>query len=71
LPLLIDLLTEIDYDTILVIVDRLTKYSHLIPFKETYNTEKIGQILLDKLIRYYRILIVVISNRDKLFTLVY
>jgi len=71
LPLLIDLLTETDYDAILVIVDRLTKYSHLIPFKEIYNTEKMGQILLDKLIRYHGILAVVISDRDKLFTLAY
>jgi len=42
LPVLTDLLTETDYDAILVIVDRLTKYSHLIPFREKYNTEKMG-----------------------------
>ena len=27
------------YDTILVIIDRFTKYSYLIPFKEKYTVE--------------------------------
>ena len=34
-----DILIKEEYDEILVIVDRLTKYSHLIPFKEKYTTE--------------------------------
>ena len=34
-----DPLTKEEYDAILVIVDRLTKYSYLIPFKETYTAE--------------------------------
>jgi len=67
----IDPLTETDYNAILVIVDRLTKYNHLIPFREKYNTEKMGQILLDKLIRYHGILAVIISDRDKLFISAY
>jgi len=71
LPLLIDPIIENDYDSILVIVDRLTKYSHLIPFKEKFNTEKIGQVLLDKLIRYHGIPAVIISDRDKLFSSAY
>ena len=56
------------YDTILVIVDRLTKLSHLIPFNKKYTAEQLGFIILDRLIRYYGIPEVLISNRDKLFT---
>ena len=66
-----DPLTKEEYDAILVIVDRLTKYSYLIPFKEIYTAEQLGFIILDRLIRYYGILEVIISDRDKLFTLNY
>ena len=68
LPKLKDPLTKEDYDAILIIVDRLTKYSHLIPFKETYTAEQLGFIILDRLIRYYGIPGAIISDRDKLFT---
>jgi len=71
LPLSTDLITEEDYDSILVIVDRLTKYSHLIPFRRDFDTKEMGQILLDKLIRYHGIPTIMTSDRDKLFTSAY
>ena len=57
-----------EYDTILVIVDRLIKLLHLVPFNEKYTAEQLGFIILDRLIRYYGIPEVLISDRDKLFT---
>jgi len=66
-----DPIIENNYNFILVIVERLTKHSHLIPFIEKFITEKIGQVLLNKLIQYYGILAIVISNRDKLFSSAY
>ena len=33
------LITKEKYDLILVVVDKLTKYLLIIPFKENYNTE--------------------------------
>ena len=57
-----------EYDIILVIVDRLTKLLHLVPFNKKYTAEQLGFIILDRLIRYYGILEALISNRDKLFT---
>ena len=66
-----DPITKEEYDVILVLVDRLTKYLHLIPFKEKYTAEQLGFIILDRLIRYYRIPEALISNRDKLFTSYY
>ena len=56
------------YDTIIVIVDKLTKYSILILFKETYKADQLGFILLDKLVRDYGIPRTITSDRDKLFT---
>ena len=59
------------YDTILVIIDKLTKYTEIILFKEIYTVLELSYILLNKLIKHYRILAFIISDRDKLFILVY
>ena len=56
------------YDTIIVIVDRLTKYAIILPFKEKYNTKQLAFLLLDRLIRDYSILELITLDRDKLFT---
>ena len=63
---LIDLLVREEYDVILVIIDWFTKYSYLIPFKKKYTAEQLRFAILDRLIRYYGILEVIINNRDKL-----
>lgn len=49
-------------------VDKLTKYSHFIPFKETYTAEQLGYVIIDRLIRYHGIPEAITSDRDKLFT---
>ena len=58
----------ITYDSILVMVDRLTKYTHIIPFRETYTAEQLGYVVLDRLIRHNSIPKKLVSDRDKLFT---
>ena len=50
------LVTEIIYDSILMIIDRLIKYSHLISFKESYSIDQPGFIVLNRLIQYHDIL---------------
>ena len=55
------------YDVILVMIDRLTKYCHIISFKETYNVEQLKYIVLNRLIRYQGISKELINNKDKLF----
>jgi len=56
------------YDSILVIIDKLTKYSHIIACKEKFTAEQLKYIVLDRLIRYHDIPKGLISDRDKLFT---
>ena len=56
------------FDSILVIVDRLTKYAHFILYKETYTAEQLGHIVLDRLIRHHGMPITFVTDRDKLFT---
>ncbi len=48
-------------------VDRLTKYLHFIPCSETIIAQQLGYLVLDRLVRYYRIPTVFITDRDKLF----
>ena len=56
------------YDNILMIIDRLIKYNHLISFNEKYSADQLKFIVLNKLIRYHDILKEITSDRDKLFT---
>ena len=55
------------YDAILVMIDRLTKYCHIIFFKEIYNVEQLKYIVLNRLIRYQDISKKFINDKDKLF----
>ena len=71
LPASSDVVTGTKYDSILVIVDKLTKYTEMIPFKETYTAPELGHILLDKLIKHHGIPASITSDRDKLFTSAY
>jgi hypothetical protein len=60
--------TKITYDSILVVVDRLTKYSHYIPFQESWTAEQLTHVLMDRVIRIRGIPRTYITDRDKLFT---
>ena len=68
LPLFKDTIMDIKYDSILVVVDRLTKYAHFIPWKEKGNAKDLAKVILKKIIANHRIPQNIISNRDKLFT---
>ena len=68
LPKSTDKATGIQYNSILVVVDRLIKYSYFIAYKEAMNAEQLGMIVYDRIIRYYGILATITSDRDKLFT---
>jgi len=67
LPRLVNPVTNDKYDLIIVIVDKLTKYTIMILYKESYNTSQLGFILLDRLIRDYSIPELITLDRDKLF----
>jgi hypothetical protein len=63
--------TGLTYNSILVIVDRFTKYALIIPFQQNYTAVQLAHVLKNQLIRDYSIPKTIISNRDKLFTLNY
>ena len=68
LPLSKDTITDIKYDSILVVVDRLMKYVHFIPWKEKGNAKDLAKVILKEIIANHRIPQSIISNRNKLFT---
>ena len=61
-------LTNVTYNSILVITDRLTKYGYFIPYKESSNTEDLVYVFLRIVVANHGLLEEVISDRDKLFT---
>ena len=67
LPKSKDPVTEITYNSIMVIVDRFTKYLIVVLFKKIYTAEQLGHLLLDRLVRDHRVLIMIITDRGKLF----
>ena len=63
-----NLATVIEYDSILMIVNKLIKYSHIISFKKKFTTKQFETIILNRFIRYHEISKSITSDKDKLFT---
>ena len=56
------------YDSIWVIVDRLTKSAHFIPVKSTYSAEDYARIFIDEIVCRHGISLSIISDRGAQFT---
>nr|GEW04442.1 reverse transcriptase domain-containing protein [Tanacetum cinerariifolium] len=56
------------YDSIWVIVDRLTKSAHFLPMKRMDNIEKLAQLYLKEIVCRHEVPVSIISDRDSLFT---
>ncbi|GJV10998.1 putative reverse transcriptase domain-containing protein, partial [Tanacetum coccineum] len=56
------------YDTIWVIVDRLTKSAHFLPIKKTDCMEKLTRLYLKEIVCRHGVPVLIISNRERHFT---
>jgi hypothetical protein len=63
-----DLIIKVKYDSILIIMDRLTKYVYLLSYIKALNAIDLTYIFLHHIIIDHRTLELIIFNRDKLFT---
>lgn len=54
-------------DVIQVVVDKLTKYCHLIPLSHPYTTSKVAQEMVDNVIKLHGVPSVIISDKDTIF----
>ncbi|GKC90854.1 putative reverse transcriptase domain-containing protein [Tanacetum coccineum] len=61
--------TAARYDSIWVIVDRLTGSAYFLPMKETDLTEKLTRLYMKEIVARYGIPMSIISDRDSHFTL--
>jgi hypothetical protein len=62
-----DLITRIEYDFILVVIDRLTKYTYIILYLEASMAENLAYAFLRVVIANYSALEEMISDKNKLF----
>ncbi|GJW38023.1 putative reverse transcriptase domain-containing protein [Tanacetum coccineum] len=56
------------YDTIWVIVDRLTKSAHFLPMRETDPMEKLMKLYMKEVVTRHGVPVSIISDRDSKFT---
>ncbi|GKE43632.1 retrotransposon protein, putative, ty3-gypsy subclass [Tanacetum coccineum] len=60
--------TASGFDSIWVIVDRLTKSAHFLPMKETDSTENLTRLYMKEILERHGIPVSIISDRDSHFT---
>ena len=61
-------LTEVTYDSILIIVNQLTKEVRFLPYKEVSDAEELAYTFLRNVTVLQELSDEIISDRDKLFT---
>jgi hypothetical protein len=68
LLLLKKVLIGVVYDSILIVIDWLTKYAYFIFYKKSLTVEELAYIFNKNIITNYEIPEEIISDKDKLFT---
>ena len=56
------------FDSVLVVVDRRTKYSHFIATRQTVTAEQTAELFQQRIISLHGYLTKIISDRDAKFT---
>jgi hypothetical protein len=59
--------TSRKYDSIWVIIDRLTKLAHFLPVKIKYSTVKLAKIYLERILSLHGVPKTIISDRGPQF----
>ena len=56
------------HDSIMVVVDKLTKATHFIPVKSTHQTNDIAKIFMKEIFKLHGLSKAIVSDRDVKFT---
>ncbi|TYJ97524.1 transposon Tf2-1 polyprotein isoform X1 [Cucumis melo var. makuwa] len=54
-------------DVLLVVVDRLSKYSHFLALKHPYTAKSVAEIFVKEIVRLHRFPTSIVSDQDKVF----
>jgi hypothetical protein len=63
--------TQRGFDSIWVIVDRLTKVAHFIPVRTTYSSAKLVELYLERIVSLHGVPKKIVSDRGTQFTSYY
>jgi hypothetical protein len=63
--------TQRGFDSIWVIVDRLTKVAHFIPVRTTYSSTKLAELYLERIVSLHGVPKKIVSDRGTQFTSYY
>ncbi|GMJ08552.1 hypothetical protein HRI_004524400 [Hibiscus trionum] len=63
--------TSSRFNTILVIVDKYTKYGHFLPLAHPFTAADVAKLYLDHVYKLYGSPKLAISNRDRVFTSIF
>lgn len=56
------------YNSVLVVVDKLTKYAHFLPLSHPYTAAQVAQTYFDNIFKLHSMPVALVSDRDKVFT---
>lgn len=56
------------YTTILVVVDRFSKYAHFFPLKHPFSAQQVAQVIVDNICKLHGMTLCIVSDREKVFT---
>jgi hypothetical protein len=56
------------YDTILVVVDKFSKYAHFMALKHPFSALSVAQLFINNVYKLHGMPTAIISDRDKVFT---
>ncbi|XP_055960623.1 uncharacterized protein LOC126668412 [Mercurialis annua] len=60
--------TRQGYDSIWVIVDRMTKSAHFLPIKVSYTASRLAQLYIDRIVSLHGVPVSIVSDRGSVFT---